>query len=147
MNEMINSVSDYFINEARRDRIPASDLVRILDPIYGVDSVTVEFVSEATENYHKEFLIKSEQFFLKNKVIAKDTDIIMSDGNPYDVERSIGLDGLLGDIIIEKNELPIIRGGFTDRYNNEYSVTPGVGAYSPVNILILPQKTKRKQFK
>jgi len=146
MNEMINSVSDYFINDARRDRIPTSDIVRILDGIYGVDSVTVEFISEANENYHKEFIIKSEQFFLQNKIVAKDTDILMSDGNSYDVEKAVGLDSLLGDIIIEKNELPLIRGGFTDRYNNEYAVTPGVGAYSPVNILILPQKTKRKQF-
>lgn len=147
MNEMITKVSDYFINEARRDRIPPSDLIRILDDVYGVDSVTVEFISEENENYHKEFIIKSEEFFLKNKVIAKDTDIIMSDGNTYDVERAVGMDSLLGDILIEKNELPLIRGGFTDRYNNEYSVTPGVGAYSPVNILILPQKTSRKQFK
>ena len=40
----------------RRDRVPSSDVVRILDGINGVDSVFVEFISELSENYHKEFL-------------------------------------------------------------------------------------------
>jgi len=146
MNAMVSVISDYFINEARRDRIPASDLVRLMDGIDGVDSVTVEFVSEATETYHKEFLVKSEQFFLTNNTVALDTDIIMSDGNTYDSERYIGLDSILGDILIEKYQLPIIRGGFSDRYNNVYSTVPGQTAYSPVNIIVLPQRTKRKNF-
>jgi len=146
MNAMVSVISDYFINEARRDRIPASDLVRLMDGIDGVDSVTVEFVSEATETYHKEFLMKSEQFFLTNNTVALDTDIIMSDGNTYDSERYIGLDSILGDILIEKYQLPIIRGGFSDRYNNVYSTVPGQTAYSPVNIIVLPQRTKRKNF-
>lgn len=146
MNAMVNVISDYFINEARRDRIPASDLVRLMDGIDGVDSVTVEFVSEATETYHKEFLVKSEQFFLTNNTVAQDTDIIMSDGNSYDSERFVGLDPILGDILIEKHQLPIIRGGFSDRYNNVYSTVPGQTAYSPVNIVVLPQRTKRKNF-
>lgn len=146
MNEIVNVVSDYFMNEIRRDRIPSSDIVRVLDEIYGIDSVTVEFISEANEQYHKEYIIKSEQYFLKNKQIAADNNIIMNDGKSYDVNASIGLDPLLGDIIIEKDELPLIRGGFTDRFNNEYSIMPGMTEYSPINILILPEKTKRKKF-
>lgn len=144
INEMTSKISDYFISQMRRDRIPPSDLIRILDGIDGVDSVTCEFISEQNENYHKEFLIKAEQFKNRNKRSPQDTEIIMSDGKRYNRETSLGLDILLGDIIIEKNELPIIRGGFHDRYNNFYNIQPGQGAYSSVNILILPQKTKKK---
>jgi len=70
----------------------------------------------------------------------------MSDGKTYDSENAIGLDPILGDILIEKEELPIIRGGFTDRYNNFYNMQPGNGLFSPINILILPEKTRRKKL-
>jgi hypothetical protein len=57
INEVTDKISDYFITQMRRDRIPPSDLVRILDGITDIDSVTVEFVSEDNENYHREFII------------------------------------------------------------------------------------------
>jgi tRNA dimethylallyltransferase len=50
------------------------------------------------------------------------------------------------DIVIDKNDLCIIRGGFSDRYNNYYNSQPGQGAYSSVNIIVLPERTKRKQL-
>src|SRR5690606_21451058 len=56
INNIINSASEYFVQDMRRDRIPNSDLIRILDELEGIDSVNVEFVSEQNENYHKEFL-------------------------------------------------------------------------------------------
>jgi hypothetical protein len=147
INSITNIVSDYFMNEIRRDRIPSSDIVRIIDEIYGIDSVTVEFISDANETYHKEYIIKSEEYFFKNKQIANDNNIIMNDGSSYNVDKTLGLDPLLGDILLEKDELPLIRGGFTDRYNNEYSIVPGKTEYSPINVLILPEKTKRKKYK
>lgn len=145
-NNIINTISDYFISLNRRDRIPPSDLVRLIDNIDGVDSVNVEFVSEENENYHKEFLIKSEQFRINNGKSALPSDILMSNGIIYDQYATYGLDSILGDILINKNDLPIIRGGFSDRYNNYYNMVPGTGAYSAVNLLILPGRTKRKQL-
>lgn len=147
INEMTSKISDYFIAEMRRDRIPPSDLIRILDGVEGVDSVTVEFLSEQNENYHMEFIIKAEQFKNKNKRYPQDNEIIMTDGKRYNREATYGLDAILGDIIIEKNELPIIRGGFNDRWNNYYNIQPGQGMFSSVNVLILPEKTKRKLLK
>jgi hypothetical protein len=144
INAIIDKSAEYFISEMRRDRIPPSDLVRIFDTMNEVDSVNVEFMSEQNENYHKEFLIKSEQFQRKNSRAPLPHEIIMSDGKKYNEDMSIGLDPILGDIIIEKDELPIIRGGFTDRYNNFYNVEPGYGQFSSVNVLILPEKTKRR---
>lgn len=146
INNITDKISEYFISQMRRDRIPPSDLVRILDSIDGIDSVTVEFISEQNENYHKEFIIKAEQFTNKNKRYPLDTEIFMSDGKRYNRELSLGLDSILGDILIEKEELPLIRGGFSDRWNNKYNMEPGHGKFSPINILILPEKTKRKQL-
>lgn len=145
-NQIISATSDYFIDNNRRDRIPSSDLVRILDGIDGIDSVVVDFVSELNENYHKEFLMKSEQFKKYNGRYPNENEIIMSDGKKYDSTNSIGIDIILGDIVIDKNDLCIIRGGFTDRYNNYYNSQPGQGTYSSVNIIVLPERTKRKQL-
>lgn len=144
INEITNKIADYFILQMRRDRIPPSDLVRILDGITDIDSVTVDFISEANENYHKEFIIKADQFQRLNSRKPQDTEIIMSDGTTYDNQKTLGLDNILGDIIIDKTELPLIRGGFKDRYNNEYSLSPASGKFSAVNVLILSEKTRRK---
>ncbi len=143
-NNISNNVSDYFIEETRRDRIPPSDLIRILDGINGIDSVDVTFISERNENYHKEFLIKSERFYIENNRIPESTEIIMSDGLVYNPNNSIGLDPLLNDILINNNELPMIRGGQTDRYNNYYNTVPNKTKYSSINILILPERTRSK---
>jgi hypothetical protein len=40
---IISKTSDYFIQNTRRDRIPVSDLVKIIEGIDGVDSVNVWF--------------------------------------------------------------------------------------------------------
>jgi len=40
---IMSKTSDYFLKNTRRDRIPASDLVRIIENVDGVDSVTVWF--------------------------------------------------------------------------------------------------------
>ena len=147
INNIIDTTSNYFIEQQRRDRIPPSDIIRLLDGIDGIDSVDLEFVSQANEEYHKEYIIKAEEFKNRNKRQAEPHEIIMSDGKKYNSENIIGLDNILGDILIEKNELPIIRGGFSNRYNNYYNIEPGNGQFSSINILILPQKTKRKMSK
>lgn len=144
INNIISQISTYFVYQMRRDRIPPSDLVRIIDDIDGVDSVTVEFICESNENYHREYLERSQRFQIENKRQPEDSEIIMSDGMVYDRYRSIGLDPILGDILIYKTELPIIRGGFSDRWNNFYNTKPADGLFSSVNVLILPEKSKRK---
>lgn len=143
INSITNVISEYFTLQMRRDRIPPSDLIRKLDTLNSIDSVDVSFVSKDNEMYHKEFLVKAAQFKIENERFPENTEIVMSDGNTYEENRTIGLDPVLGDILIEKDEVPIIRGGFTDRYNNFYNLEPGDGEFSSVNIMILPNKTKR----
>ena len=48
--EILNAVSAYFINYTRRDRIPKSDLIAIIEGITGVDSVNV-FFKEDPNNF------------------------------------------------------------------------------------------------
>lgn len=90
-SNIVSIVGKYFINNERMDRIPRSDIINIVKQIEGVDSVAVNIVSEKNERR------KIEQ------------------PNASD----IGIDEF-GDIIIKKFELPIIRGGWQDRFGNQY---------------------------
>jgi len=53
-DNIINKLSEYFLSLQRRDLIPASDLIRIIEEIDGIDSVNVYFVSEENERNHIE---------------------------------------------------------------------------------------------
>lgn len=115
-DNIINKLSEYFLSLQRRDLIPASDLIRIIEEIDGVDSVNVYFVSEENERNHIE--------------------------NPED-KNIYGLD-TLGNIIIKKDELAVIRGGWTDRIGNTYSEYLDKINPSAVNIHVT-KKTKKNQ--
>lgn len=113
-DDIIMRLSDYFLSLQRRDLIPASDLVKIIEDVDGVDSVNLYFISEENEQKHME--------------------------DPND-KNLYGLD-VLGNIVMKKNELPVIRGGWSDRLGNVYldyldKVNP-----SSVNIYVT-KKTKK----
>ena len=59
--------------------------------------------------------------------------------------KILGLDPYLGDIVYEKNEIPVIRGGFKDRNGVYYAPTPQKSGYGSVNINVVAV-TKRKLF-
>lgn len=109
--EVITRVSEYLSTLERDDRIPKSDIINILENTIGVDSVNVSFISKKNEDYHK---IKPESMTI------------------------YGLDPVLGDIIVEPNELAIIRGGWSDRnytyYNETLDDSNGLG---PINIIFV----------
>jgi hypothetical protein len=109
-------LSGYFINLKRRDRIPRSDLIALVESIEGVDSVSIYFVGEANEEYH------STVDNLPNASAAQKN-------------RQIGLDGF-GDIVIESGQLVLIRGGWTDRYGVAYEEGIVPGKPSALNIQI-----------
>lgn len=102
-----NNLGDYFISNKRRGRIPKSDLIKILEEVPGIDSVNVNIVSEQNE-------------------------ISIIDDPSADI---VGIDEF-NDIIIKEYELPIIQGGFKDRYGNEYSQGISEQALGSVNIQI-----------
>ena len=82
-------------------------MIKIIEEINGVDTVSINIVSK------------------KNELVK-----IANSSAP-----DSGLDEF-NDIITEENELPLIRGGFTDRYGNVYSEGITEDALGPVNIQI-----------
>lgn len=105
--DILNNIATFFIQTTRRNRIPKSDIIKIIEEINGVDSVSVNIVCK-----------KNEVAKIANPT-APDT----------------GIDSF-NDIIISERELPLIRGGFTDRYGNIYSSGITEDALGPVNIQI-----------
>jgi hypothetical protein len=110
------SISEYFLNLKRRDRIPKSDIIAIVESIPGVDSVSFYFVGQTNEEYHA-------------------TVDNLPNASAAQLNRQIGLDDF-GDIIINSGELVLLRGGWTDRYGTYYEVGIQPGKPSALNISI-----------
>jgi len=106
-NDILNSLGTFFIQTTRRNRIPKSDLIALLEGVNGVDSVSIYIVSKKNE-------------------ISKIANSSAAD---------VGVDEF-NDIIIENGELAIIKGGFTDRYGNAYSEGLSTTSLGPVNIQV-----------
>ena len=115
-NTIRKSVADYMLNLKRRDRIPRSDLIAIIEAIPGIDSVNFFFVSEKNESNQK--VIQN----LKNVSQAQKDSLV-------------GMDQF-GDIIIGRNELVLMRGGWSDRYGTKYSEGVVDGRPCALNITI-----------
>jgi len=105
--DILNSLGEYFIQNTRFTRIPKSDLIKIIEEVNGVDSVSINIISKKNE--------------------------ISKIQNPRSAD--IGVDAF-NDIIVDYQELPLIRGGFTDRYGNSYATGITNDSLGPVNIQI-----------
>lgn len=105
--QIIDNLSQYFSHNRRRDRIPKSDLIRIIEGIDGIDSVNLWFVSQENE---------------LNKKFDANAPIV-------------GLDEF-GDIIIGRGELPLIRGGWEDRNGVYYEDSTSDSKPSSINIVV-----------
>jgi hypothetical protein len=104
-SQITSTLSDYFLNIRRRDKIPRSDLIAAIEAINGVDSVSLYFVGESNEE-------------------AK----MQSPNSP-----DIGFDEF-GDIIMGKDEIVVISGGWEDRNGIYYDYGAGMNTLSSVNI-------------
>lgn len=104
-SQIINLLSDYFLNIRRRDKIPRSDLIAAVESIEGVDSVSLYFVGERNE-------------------AAK----LQSPNSP-----DIGFDEF-GDIVMGKDEVVVISGGWNDRNNIYYDYGASTSTLSSINI-------------
>ena len=115
MNTIIDTYSQYFLSIRRRDIIPRSDLIALVESIPGVDSVMIFFVSQKNENYQ----------------------LSVANLPETDPRRSI-LQGLnsFGDIVIAQNEIIIISGGWSDSNGVYYDVGADLTKLSSVNIEI-----------
>jgi len=112
-SQVVESLSSYFISIRRRDKIPRSDLIAIIESITGVDSVTIFFVSEKNEKYAIS-IANLDDTDPKKKIV-------------------IGLDEF-GDIVFDKDEIVIITGGWSDRAGLYYDRGADMNKLSSVNI-------------
>jgi hypothetical protein len=129
--EIRTKISQYLINITRRDRLPKSDIIALLEGVEGIDSVNVRFVSEKEETarrlgyYVSETVTvtpstttledigngKQKYVFFKRNV---QTNLVNFEPNAALPENVINLDSF-GDIILEKEEVALFRGGWVDR--------------------------------
>jgi hypothetical protein len=112
-----SSISEYMLNNKRRDRIPKSDIIAIIESIEGVDSVSFYFIGQENENYHT--IIDG-----------------LENASNEQKNKQIGLDDF-GDVIIKNGELILMRGGWADRNGIYYEEGIVSGKPSALNISIV----------
>lgn len=126
-------LNEYFLNVKRRDRVPRSDLVSLIEQITGIDSVNVFFVSEQNEtairNGYYEVEVVGYDPVTRQKALLSTKRINLAPGE----DPGLGLDDF-GDIKIDDNELVIIRGSWYDRNNNYYEEYPDDQRLSSLNV-------------
>ena len=133
--QILDKISEYFLDLSRIDRVPKLDIIRELSTITDIHSVDIQFISKKNEDYHNENMTMAANKV--NKYASSfNTDIstatLVPGYNPYSVQ---GLDPVLGDIIFEPNEIPVIRGGFYDRNGVYYSDSVDGNGLRSVNII------------
>lgn len=104
-SQITSILSNYFLNIRRRDKIPRSDLIAAIEAIGGVDSVSLYFVGESNE-----------------------ASKLQSPNSP-----DVGFDEF-GDIIMGKDEIVVISGGWEDRNGIYYDYGASMTTLSSVNI-------------
>jgi hypothetical protein len=126
-------LNEYFLNVKRRDRIPRSDLVSLIEQVPGVDSVNVFFVSEQNEtairNGYYEIDVVGYDPVTRQTALLSTKRITLNAGE----DPGLGLDDF-GDIKIADNEIVIIRGDWYDRNNNYYETYPDDNKLSSLNV-------------
>jgi hypothetical protein len=113
---IISKTSDYFLQNTRRDRIPVSDLVRIIEKIDGVDSVNVWFDADA------------------NNINIYKTHYGIDDYGDIILERYV-TDAFNNQVPV-KDVYPLIRGGFTNVQGKYYEDSLVKNKLSTVNIQV-----------
>jgi hypothetical protein len=131
--QILGKISDYFLNLTRTDRVPKSELLSEISMIEEIHSVDISFMSRKNEEYHKQAKLDDIN---SASQYASQTAIQNQSPNPrYNPQNMLGLDPVLGDILFEPSEVPIIRGGWYDRNNFYYSDDINERGLKTVNII------------
>ena len=132
--EIISKLADYLLSVNRRDKIPKSDIVTIIEKIKGIDSVSVSFISERNES-----AILNGYYYEYSTYVDKTTGVQVTNKEKKivspNIDPNIGLDEF-GDIVIGMYEQPLFRGGWYDRFNNLYEDGVSTAVLSSVNIVV-----------
>ena len=141
-SEMRRLFGEYMLGLKRRDAIPPSDLIAIMEGIDGIDSADISFISKTAEDYHIRYNQLYDAFVKNNGRVPLDSEITI-DGKPYDRYYMGDIDQLLGDFTFEKGQLPMMRGGWSDRNGVYYADNADGKGYCSLNILVMPKKSTR----
>lgn len=150
--EIRENLSTYFISINRRDRIPRSDIISIIENVDGVDSVNVFFISQQNEQAIADGFYMVPVFgtdpVTDQRVLIENKKVTLNKGE----DPQLGLDEF-GDVVIGPEDLAIIRGGWDDRNGTYYEETPNKNAISSLNIFFkgtipnnLYNKTQQAKF-
>jgi len=120
--DIISKTSEYFLTNTRRDRIPVSDLIKIIEDIDGVDSVNVWFdASKDNLNIYK-------------------THYGIDDYGDIILERYVK--DAFGNNVPVKDIYPLIRGGFENAQGTYYEDSLTKNKLSTLNIQVRGYTTK-----
>ena len=129
-SQILDKVSNYFLSLSRIDIIPKLDIIRELSTISDIHSVDIQFISKMNEDYHKSMILE-----MKNQLnMYAETGQAKQLPN-YDSSTTLGLDPILGDILFDPEEMPIIRGGWKNRDDAYYSSDIESNGLKSVNII------------
>lgn len=162
-NEIRTAVSNYMLNITRRDKLPKSDIIYILEGVEGVDSVNVQFRSEVEETARRNGYYESVTttitaqepvtledigngkqkyvFFKKIEEVTK-VNINANDSIPAEI---VGLDQW-GDIILDKEEIAVFRGGWSDRDGDLIQDEPAINAEACLSVNFDETPVPRKVY-
>lgn len=150
-NDIRSAVSNYLLNVTRRDKLPKSDIIYILEDIDGVDSVNIQFRSETEETARRlgyyesitttiapqepvvlEDIGNGKQKYVFFKKIEEVEKVNIGPGDPIPADVA-GLDQW-GDIIMEKEEVAVFRGGWQDREGDEIKDEPSINEEASLSV-------------
>lgn len=133
--QILERISEYFLNLSRIDRIPKLDIIKVLSSIKDVHSIDLQFICKKNEDYHYKAKLDAENRlnqYNTNFQANISTSNILPDYVPTETK---GLDPFMGDILFEPSEIPIIRGGWYDRNGMYYSDDMTGPGLKSVNII------------
>tara|TARA_R110000803_G_scaffold109426_4_gene177818 strand:+ start:3963 stop:5792 length:1830 start_codon:yes stop_codon:yes gene_type:complete len=154
MNDIRIKVSEYLIKVTRRDRLPKSDIVALIEGIDGIDSVNVQFISKSQEDALRDGFYTTTQttivpqtpvledvgngknriLFFKKTIVSNTVTFTPAEGIPAAVKTEVtGLDEF-GDIVLGKQEIAIFRGGWKDRSGGIVVDEPKIGLMASLSV-------------
>lgn len=132
--QIYDEISNYFLDFKMLDRVPKSDLVVSLkSSISEIHSVDISFISKDTEDYHRQNTLLQQNATNPYTLSRNRLSQVPQPG--YEPNKVIGLDPILGDIIFQANEIPLIRGGWRDRNDIYFSDDIDGSGLKSVNVI------------
>ena len=160
-NDVRAAISNYLVNVIRRDKLPKSDIIALIEGVEGVDAVNIQFVSSIEEQARKDGYYTYDQvtvvpstpelegvdgeqkrlvFFKRiietKKIILENPNMLVpvtGEKETQDWYNTIGLDKY-GDIILDKEEVAVFRGGWEDRDGELVKDEPAIGEMASLSV-------------